>query len=70
MASLFTLFGKLMQSDKSINKEGIGLGLYIARRMVIQLGGTLNVQSQPGKFTRFVMTLPVQQSFEKLPGAE
>lgn len=26
---MFKLFGKVMQKNKSINKEGIGLGLYI-----------------------------------------
>ena len=32
--SLFKLFGKVMQKNKSINKEGIGLGLYITKNLV------------------------------------
>lgn len=33
--SLFKLFGKVMQKNKSINKEGIGLGLYITKNITV-----------------------------------
>lgn len=33
--SLFKLFGKVLQKNKSINKEGIGLGLYITKNLAI-----------------------------------
>lgn len=33
--SLFKLFGKVMQKNKSVNKEGIGLGLYITQNLAI-----------------------------------
>ena len=32
--SLFKLFGKVNQVNKGINKEGIGLGLYITKNLV------------------------------------
>lgn len=70
MANMFTLFGKLMQSDSEVNKEGIGLGLYIVKRMVTQLGGTINVASKQNEFTRFTMTLPVRQTFLRLATEE
>jgi len=60
MQHLFKLFGKLSQQDSKVNKEGIGLGLYIARKMASQLGGTITVNSVEGKYTRFALALPVK----------
>jgi len=39
--------------------RGIGLGLYLTRNVVSQLGGSLNFQSVPGKGTSAVVTLPI-----------
>jgi len=39
--TLFKLFGKVMQKNKSINKEGIGLGLFITKSLAVSLGGTI-----------------------------
>lgn len=64
--SLFKLFGKVMQTNKSINKEGIGLGLYITKNLAIELGGNITVDSTEGVYTRFVLTLPVQQFYKKV----
>lgn len=64
--SLFKLFGKVMQTNKSINKEGIGLGLYITKNLAIELGGNITVDSTEGVYTRFVLTLPVQQYYIKV----
>jgi len=61
-SSLFKLFGKVMQKNKSINKEGIGLGLYITKNLVQELGGTIEVESQEGFFTKFKVTLPVKKT--------
>jgi two-component system sensor histidine kinase RegB len=38
--------------------HGMGLGLFLTRSVVGQLGGTLNIDSELGKGTRVVMTLP------------
>jgi signal transduction histidine kinase len=38
--------------------QGMGIGLYLARRICQSQGGTLTVQSQVGVGTRFVITLP------------
>jgi signal transduction histidine kinase len=38
--------------------EGAGLGLAIVRRLVTDMEGTIDVDSQPGRGTRFVVELP------------
>ena len=39
---------------------GTGLGLSIVRRLVIDSHGSLNVETEPGKGSRFVVELPAQ----------
>ncbi|KAA5543881.1 HAMP domain-containing histidine kinase [Roseiconus nitratireducens] len=41
--------------------RGIGLGLYLTRNVVSQLGGSLVFQSQPNQGTSAVVTLPVSK---------
>lgn len=47
----------LFYSDKG--KSGTGLGLFIAKRAVKQHKGIIKVDSIPGEFTEFTITLPV-----------
>ena len=49
---LFTLF------FSSKGSSGTGIGLYIAGQVVKQHGGSLSVDSEPGKGAVFTMTLP------------
>jgi two-component system sensor histidine kinase HydH len=42
----------------TLHQEGSGLGLYVARAIVVAHRGTLTVQSSPGHGTSFTMTLP------------
>ena len=58
---MFQLFGKVMQKNKSINKEGIGLGLYITKNLVAGLGGVISLESIEGSYTKFTITLPVSR---------
>jgi len=42
--------------------EGTGLGLSISRQIVLDHGGSLEVESEPGRGTRFVIRLPLGSS--------
>jgi signal transduction histidine kinase len=40
-------------------QEGTGLGLPIVRRLVLDLGGKLRVETAPGRGTRVIVELPL-----------
>ena len=42
----------------STKRGGTGLGLSTARRIIEDHGGTVSVQSEPGRGTRFLLRLP------------
>lgn len=50
--------------------KGNGLGLYIVMKSVIALEGDISVDSQPGAYTRFHVTLPLTTSKSKLQPQE
>jgi signal transduction histidine kinase len=45
----------------STKPHGTGLGLSIVRRLILDLNGTLRVETEPGTGTRFVVDLPADQ---------
>jgi signal transduction histidine kinase/CheY-like chemotaxis protein len=53
---LFTPFERLRAATSTI--EGSGLGLALSRRLVVAMGGTLNVESTLGQGTTFTVELP------------
>jgi signal transduction histidine kinase/FixJ family two-component response regulator len=63
---LETVFERFSQADSDITRKygGTGLGLAIARQLVTLLGGTLEVQSEPGKGTQFSFSLPFTYAAE------
>jgi PAS domain S-box-containing protein len=43
---------------RTTKPQGTGLGLYVVREIIAAHGGTLTVQSEPGRGTTFTITLP------------
>ena len=54
--SLFTPFQQVDQ-PKSIKTTGTGLGLYLTKRLVNLLGGTISVESEVGKGSDFYFNI-------------
>ena len=49
-------FGKLQETQEN-NKLGVGLGLSICREIILAQGGSIDIQSEEGKGTAFIITL-------------
>lgn len=54
------VFERFFKSDKSrgVDKLGVGLGMYITKTIMEAHGETIRVESEHGKYCRFVLTLP------------
>lgn len=55
------IFDQFVQADNSVVRHfgGSGLGLTISQRLLEALGGGISCESEPGKGTSFVVTLPL-----------
>ena len=61
VAFLPYLFEEFRQESSGMNRshEGTGLGLALAKRLAEQMGGTLEVQSEKGRGSRFTLSFPL-----------
>ena len=69
ISKLFTKFERL-DIEKNTTTEGTGLGLAITKALTEMMGGTINVSSQFGKGSIFVITLPQKVSKFQRPMTE
>lgn len=64
------IFDRFFQSDSSLTRkhEGSGIGLALCKELVEIYSGSISVESEPEKGSRFVVTIPVELREEILYG--
>lgn len=58
------VFGAFERLSNAAAKDGFGLGLSIVQRIVSMLGGTIRLESEKGKGSRFMVGIPMQTAGE------
>ncbi|NCE72344.1 ATP-binding protein [Odoribacter sp. Z80] len=58
------VFGAFERLSNAATKDGFGLGLSIVQRIVAMLGGTIRLESEKGKGSRFMVEIPMQTAGE------
>ncbi|MDH7480329.1 MAG: ATP-binding protein, partial [Syntrophomonadaceae bacterium] len=57
------IFERFYRAENAMPETGLGLGLYISRQIVLEHGGRMWVESQPGKGSTFFFSLPSDEAF-------
>jgi PAS domain S-box-containing protein len=65
--SLQEIFAPFKQDNPGIKKGGTGLGLAISRKKADMMGGILKVESELGKGSNFILTLPLPPAKGEIP---
>ncbi len=53
-----SIFKRFYREEEIHNQPGVGIGLYLTRKIVTQQGGYVTVESQVGKGSAFSIFLP------------
>ena len=61
------VFGAFERLSNAVTKDGFGLGLSIVQRIVAMLDGTIRLESEKGRGSRFIVEIPAQPAEERQP---
>lgn len=69
---LESVFDSFSQADSSTTRKfgGTGLGLSITKKLVEIMGGTISVESELGKGTDFIFSIPLPKTVSIKPGSQ
>ncbi|HKQ48909.1 MAG TPA: HAMP domain-containing sensor histidine kinase [Phycisphaerae bacterium] len=56
---IFEPFFSTKRHEAELDRGGVGLGLFVCKQLMTDLGGTISVASRPGQGATFTLTLPV-----------
>jgi signal transduction histidine kinase len=68
LANIFDRFHQAGDGGRR-EREGVGLGLYIAKRLLDEMGGEITVESTPGQGATFRIRIPQRRSAARRPQA-
>lgn len=60
------IWDRLYRGDKSRSTRGLGLGLSLVRAIVRAHGGSVDVESAPGKGSRFTLRIPLSPNLSRM----
>lgn len=63
------IFDRFERAVPLQNYGGLGLGLWLSRRIIEAHGGSIGVDSKPGQGATFTVRLPLEPALEQLAGA-
>jgi signal transduction histidine kinase len=69
-AELPRIWDRLFRGDASRSERGLGLGLSLVKAIIEAHGGTVAVESQPGRGATFTVTLPLTQPLTPDPNPQ